>query len=500
MTLRGSDAEETLDADVLLIGAGIMSATLASLIAVLQPDWRIVVLERAEEIAAESSAPWNNAGTGHAGYCELNYMPDPTDGRKAAEVARQFHVSRQWWAYLAESRLIDPAVFLHRTPHMDIAFGRDDVNYLRRRHQTLTSNPLFEGLELSDQAATIAKWAPLIMKGRQPDEPVAATLHPEGTDIDFGALTRELTHIAINRGGKLLLRHDVRRLHQKANGHWAVSGLNKESGRRFSVQSRYVFVGAGGMTLRLLQEAKLPEIRGYAVLPVGAAFYRCSKPSVVGRHNAKVYGKAALGAPPMSVPHFDRRVVGGKEYLLFGPYATFSTKLLKHGKLTDFFTTIRWRNVHVLAAAIFHNLPLIKYLIKELAASPRTKFAQLQRFYPEALADDWELVTAGQRAQVVAPHQQTIGELRQGTELITSADHSMSGLLGASPGASTAVPIMIDLLRQCFPDRWASGWQAILELVVPGCSLREWDSASVRQSIEATNRALNLSTAPNRRY
>ncbi|GAA3287786.1 malate:quinone oxidoreductase [Arthrobacter citreus] len=481
-----------IDADLVLIGGGIMSATLGSMITVLQPDWRIVLVEKADTLASESSNPWNNAGTGHSGFCELNYMPDPVDGRKAGSIARQFQVSRQWWAYLADAGLIDPASFIHTTPHMDVVFGQHDMDYLRSRYATMAADPFFEGLEFSDDPSTIRAWAPLVMNGRDSQEPIAATRHPNGTDIDFGALTRSLTGIISGCGGRTLLSHDVRGLRKESTGRWLVTGRKTTTGQSFEVRGRHVFVGAGGYALRLLQQAKLPEVRGYAVLPVGASFYRCEEAAVVAQHDAKVYGQAGLGAPPMSVPHLDKRVVDGRSYLMFGPYATFSTKLLKAGKLTDFFTTLRWRNLPVLAAAALQNLPLVKYLIKELAARPRSKFAQLQEFYPEAELDQWELIPAGQRAQLVTPDPRRIGVLQQGTELVTSADLSISGLLGASPGASTAVPIMLDLVRKCFPEQWSKSWGESIGRAIPGNTLIAWDSTTTRASSQRTAVSLGL--------
>ena len=450
-------------AGVVLIGGGIMSATLGAMISTLEPQWRIVLVERASDIATESSGPWNNAGTGHSGYCELNYMPDPEDGSAPAEIAAQFQVSRRWWAYLVEQGLLDPATFVHGTPHMDVVFGDRDVAYLRRRFETLSADPLFADLEFSDDPAKVAEWAPLVMAGRDPAQPIAATRHPGGTDVDFGALTRGLTRIITSNGGEVRLGHDVRRLHQDPDNTWLVSGRCTDSHNRFQLRARHVFVGAGGFALRLLQRAHIPEVRGYGVLPVGAAFLRCAKPDVVARHDAKVYGLAAIGAPPMSVPHLDKRVVDGDEYLMFGPYATFSTKLLKGGKLTDFFTTLRWHNLHVLAAAAAQSLSLVHYLIGELLTPFGGKIKQLQRFYPDADPRDWELVPAGQRAQLVTPDPERIGALRSGTELVTSADGTIAGLLGASPGASTAVPIMLELLQRCFPARWGTSWQARMD-------------------------------------
>lgn len=433
-------------ADIVLIGGGIMSATLGAMLAVQQPDRRIVIVERAAEVATESSQAWNNAGTGHSGFCELNYMPDPADGAAATEIAEQFQLSRRWWDRLAARGLLDQSTFLHTAAHMDVVFGERDIAYLRRRFDTLRAHPMFGELEYSEDPATIAGWAPLVMEGRAAEQRVAATRHPGGTDIDFGALTTALVRIITDRGGRLLLGHDVRTVTREVDGSWRVSGRNGDGA--FVVRAPVVFVGAGGNALRLLQRAKIPEVRGYGVLPVGAAFLRCSDPQVVGRHDAKVYGQAPIGATPMSVPHLDKRIVDGTGHLMFGPYATFSTKLLKQGRLTDFFTTLRWHNLPVLATAMWSNLALVRYLIGQLLAGRRQRHAYLARYYPNADPGQWELITAGQRAQLVSPDARRRGVLRSGTELVVSADGTIAGLLGASPGASTAVPIMIDLLRR----------------------------------------------------
>ena len=434
--------------DVVLIGGGIMSATLGALVARLQPDGSIAMFERLDELACESSGSWNNAGTGHAGFCELNYMPDPADPDRALQMARQFRLSREFWASYAAGAAT-------QTPHLDVVFGERDTAYLRQRFATLCALPEFATMQYSEDPAMIAKWAPLVMAGRDPAETVAATRVESGTDIDFAALTDELTRSMSRAGGAVRLRHEVRSLSRAADGTWTVAGRCPDG--NFSVRARFVFVGAGGNALRLLQKAGVPEVRGYGVFPLGAQFFRTDDPDVVARHDAKVYSQAELGAPPMSLPHLDRRVIGGRASLMFGPYATFSTKLLKRGRPTDLFTTITWRNAVVLIAAGVQNLGLVRYLIGQLLSTRRRKFGALQRMYPQARRSDWHLVQAGQRAQLIKPDARRIGVLTFGTELVTSADGTIAGLLGASPGASIAPAIMVDLLGRCFPehmDRW----------------------------------------------
>ncbi len=490
MAGKERDARSTDDADVVLIGGGIMSATLGSMLAVLHPEWRVIVLEKAETVGSESSDTWNNAGTGHAGFCELNYMPDPADGRKASDIARQFQLSSQWWAFLATQGLLAPQSFIRTTPHVALVFGTHDVAYLRARSAQLQAQPQFTELEFTEDPAIIAEWAPLTMAGRSGDGPIAASRHLGGTDVDYGTLTRSLVELVRARGGDVRLGHDVRVLTRQPDGGWVVAG--RSGGERFSVTARHVFVGAGGFALRLLQRAGLPEIKGYGVLPVGAAFFRTDRADLVRRHDVKVYGQSAPGAPPMSIPHLDRRPVDGSDYLIFGPYATFSTKLLKNGRLTDFFTTLRWNNLHVMGAALLQNLGLIRYLIGQLTASPQKKFRQVTDYFPDARFEDWELAFAGQRAQLVVPTKGKIGALKLGTELVIGADGSMSALLGASPGASTAVSIILELLRTCFPAQWDGEWKATLDEAFPELGRTEWTADEVRQSFARTAAALHL--------
>ncbi|WP_068157263.1 malate dehydrogenase (quinone) [Rhodococcus phenolicus] len=446
--------------DAVLIGAGIMSATLGALLARLQPDWSIVVLERLDRVAQESSAAWNNAGTGHAGMCELNYMPDPADPCRAEQIGRQFELTRRFWDSLVDSGDLAGTSFVNPTPHMNVVFGDRDVAYLRQRFETLRRSPRFAEMEYSEDPRVIATWAPLLMAGRTGDETVAATRQPGGTDVDFGGVTRALLSGVRARGARVVTGHEVRRLRREPDGRWIVGG--RAGGERFSMRTRFVFVGAGGHALTLLQKARIPEVRGYGVFPIGAQFLRTDDPDIVAAHRAKVYSQADVGAPPMSVPHLDTRIVDGKASLMFGPYATFSTRLLKHGRLTDLFATIRPHNIAPLVAVAVQNLPLLGYLIGQLAASRGRKLQQLRRFVPTARDGDWELVDAGQRAQLIVPHPRKIGVLTFGTEVVVGADGTIAGLLGASPGASIAPAVMIDLLGACFPQHRAR-WAPILD-------------------------------------
>ncbi len=479
--------------DVVLIGGGIMSATLGALLTSVRPDWSTVLYERLDELAGESSHAWNNAGTGHSGFCELNYMPDPADSGRAEEIARLFHLSRQFWASLVDQgRLPEPDGFVRATPHLDVVFGAHDIAYLRARFETLRRLPMFSAMRYSEDPETIARWSPLIMRGRAAGEPVAATRYAAGTDVDFGALTRALADAMAEAGARIRTGHEVTGLRRAADGLWTVRVRNRNTKQRKIVRARFVFVGAGGYALRLLQRARVPEVRGYAVFPFGARFLRTDNPEVVRRHDAKVYGRAALGAPPMSVPHLDRRFVDGRESLLFGPYPTFSTKLLTHGRPTDLFTTLRPHNLVVLLSAGVRNLGLVRYLVVQLLSSRSARFAQLQRFCPDADPADWYAIQSGQRAQLVKPDARGFGELTFGTELVTGADGSIAGLLGASPGASTAPAIMVELLRRCFPDQ-AAAWEPTLRALMPGLAEPvDADERTVAETLIRTGTRLKL--------
>jgi malate dehydrogenase (quinone) len=456
--------------DVVLIGGGIMSATLGTLLQQLEPTWSISLYERLDAVAEESSNPWNNAGTGHAAFCELNYTPEKSDGRidirSAIKVNEQFQISRQFWSHLVESALVPEAsAFVNSVPHMTFVRGAENVRYLRARHALLKDHPLFAGLEYSEDPRVIHEWAPLLIEGRRKDEPVAATRIEAGTDVDFGALTRALIDRMVANGAELNLKSEVAGLRKDSDGLWRVRVSQPGKGAH-EVRARFVFVGAGGWALKLLQKAKIPEARGYGVFPISGQFLRTDNPEVVSRHQAKVYGKASVGAPPMSVPHLDTRIVDGQASLMFGPYAGFSPKFLKKGSLLDLFLSVKPHNLIPMLAVAKDNIGLVRYLIGEVLATPGKKFGSLREFYPRAKRSDWRLITAGQRAQVIKPDKRKGGVLQFGTEVIAAGDGTIAGLLGASPGASTAAPIMFDVLKRCFPDR-ISGWQPRLQEMVP---------------------------------
>jgi malate dehydrogenase (quinone) len=483
--------------DVALIGGGIMSATLGTLLKQLEPSWNIQIYERLGAPAEESSNPWNNAGTGHAALCELNYTPQRADGSidisSAVKVNEQFQVSRQFWAHLVDTgALPDPKAFINSTPHMSFVWGDKNVEYLRKRYDALKDHPLFAGMEYSEDATVIRKWAPLLIPGRKKSERIAATHIASGTDVDFGALTRLLLKYLTSNDAEVNVGKSVTSIKRQKAGGWKINLRDEVGHTPGSVTADFVFVGAGGNALNLLQKSGIPEIRGFGGFPVSGEFLRTDNPEIVARHHAKVYGKAAVGSPPMSVPHLDTRVVDGEASLMFGPYAGFSPKFLKSGSWFDLFKSIRAHNLVPMVQAGLRNLSLVQYLIGQLAARKATKFGALQEFFPDAKPEDWYRITAGQRVQVIKNDAEKGGVLQFGTELITSADGTIAGLLGASPGASTAVPIMLGLIEKCFPDRFDS-WRPQLTAMVPSLGTSLGDNPEVaRGTLERTARVLEI--------
>ncbi|MGV8880981.1 MAG: malate:quinone oxidoreductase [Rhodoglobus sp.] len=484
--------------DVALIGGGIMSATLGSLLKRLQPEWDIQVYERLDDLALESSNPWNNAGTGHSALCELNYTPQRADGSidiaSAVKVNEQFQVSRQFWAHLVDTgALPEPTEFINPVPHMSFVWGESNVEYLRKRFEALKDHPLFAGMEYSEDAATIRKWSPLLIPGRAKNQPIAATRIDSGTDVDFGKLTNLLTANLEADGAGRNMGVEITNLKRQKDGLWRISARHAIGGTPIMpFTAKFVFVGGGGYALGLLQKSGIKEIRGFGGFPVSGEFLRTDKPEIVAKHMAKAYGKAAVGSPPMSVPHLDLRVIDGQGSLMFGPYAGFSPKFLKSGSILDLFASVRWHNLIPMVAAGLSNLSLVKYLVSQLAASSATKFKDLQDFYPDAKPEDWYRITAGQRVQVIKKDPKKLGVLQFGTEVVAAADGSIAGLLGASPGASTAVPIMLGLLEKCFPSK-IEAWIPELKKMVPSYGMQlSADPKLAKKTLAATAKSLKL--------
>jgi malate dehydrogenase (quinone) len=475
-----------------------MSATLTALLGVVAPQWSVTVFESAAEVAGESSDAWNNAGTGHAALCELNYTPAVTDGRvdpaKALTVNEQFQVSRQFWSHLVRAGLTgSPKEFITPLPHVSFVTGEDGRAYMRARHEALAAQPLFAGLQYTEDTGELAQWIPLMMAGRDPRQVVAATRSEAGTDVNFGALTRLLFADAADRGVAVHCNQRVRDLRRDTDGRWVVTVRDMVTGDRRPVRARFVFVGAGGGALPLLQRAGIPEIRGFGGFPVSGKFLRTRSPELVGMHQAKVYGQAAIGAPPMSVPHLDLRLIDGDHSLLFGPYAGFSPRFLKAGSLWDLPGSVRPGNVGTMLGAGAANIPLTNYLVRELLQSRSARHRTLTHFVPTAEEHDWDLITAGHRVQVIKRDPATgRGVLQFGTELVVGGDGSIAGLLGASPGASTAVSAMLDLLERAFPDR-IPAWRPALEEAIPSYGRSLADEPVLLGQVRAyTTQALEL--------
>mgnify|MGYP006265830851 CR=1 FL=1 len=483
--------------DVVLVGAGIMSATLGALLRLVEPDWNITLVERLDAAAAESSDPWNNAGTGHSALCELNYTPEKPDGSidiaKAINVNEQFQVTRQFWAYAYENGILtDVHSFLNAVPHVSYVQGADNVDYLRRRREALVRNPLFAEMEFIDDADEFARRLPLMADGRDFAEPVGLNWTEAGTDVDFGALSKQLLAYGTSRGMNTLFGHEVRDLKQESDGSWTVKLLNRRTGEKFSIASRFVFVGAGGGALPLLQKAGIKEVKGFGGFPVSGQWLRTSKPDLTGRHHAKVYGMPPLGAPPMSVPHLDTRVITGKNWLLFGPFAGWSPKFLKTGKNTDLPLSVKPDNLLSMVGVGLTELSLLKYLIGELLQSFGDRVDTLRQFAPSVQGNDWEIDIAGQRVQVIRRDSKKLGVLEFGTTVLAAADGSIAGLLGASPGASTAVPAMLEVMQRCFADRYPS-WEPRLKEIVPSLGVKLSDEPALfRQVWDHGTRVLGL--------
>ena len=480
------------ESDVVLIGAGIMSATLGTFLKELEPSLTISMLETLEDCALESSEAWNNAGTGHAANCEMNYTPQRADGSvdisRALEVNVEFDLSRQFWSYLVRKGAIsDPRAFIHPCPHMSFVHDAANVAFLRKRFAAMSAHHCYEGMEYTEDRSKLAEWTPLVVEGRSSEEPVAATRIVSGTDVDYGSLTHLLvSHLAAQPGCGMHYKSRVVDLVREQAGRWLVKVQDLDSGEIHAVRAKFVFIGAGGGALPLLQKSGIPEGKGYGGFPVSGIWLRCDNPEISKRHHAKVYGKAAVGSPPMSVPHLDTRIIGGQRSLLFGPYAGFSSKFLKHGSLLDLFESIRPANIRPLLSVARDNFDLTEYLVGQLLQSESHRLATLDEYFPNADPKDWKLQVAGQRVQIIKPDVKRGGLLEFGTELVGAGDHSLVALLGASPGASTAAFIAIEVLEKCFAgELTASGWLLKLKQMIPSYGVSLIDDAELTRHIRA---------------
>nr|CAA6830528.1 MAG: Malate:quinone oxidoreductase (EC [uncultured Thiotrichaceae bacterium] len=460
--------------DILLVGAGIMSATLGTMLKQLNPDFSIIIVDRLSTVAGESTSGWNNAGTGHAAYCELNYTAEQSDGSietaKALKINRAFETTLQFWSSLiGQGALPAPENFINPTPHISFVWGDDNVNFLKKRHKALSHYAQFADMEYSEDPAVLKEWMPLVMEGRDPMQKVAATRVAYGADVDFGSVTQYMIDALDKHDDfELILDTDVVELKHDVDRLWKIELENNKTGKKRVMNAGFVFLGAGGGALPLLQRAGVEEVNGYAGFPVSGQWLVCRTPKVVEKHWGKVYGKASIGAPPMSVPHLDTRIIDGEKALLFGPFAGFTMRFLKEGSWTDMIRSIRPNNILPIMAVGLRNFELVKYLIKEVLQGPKARMKSLREYFPDAKDENWELAHAGQRVQIIKKDPNKIGKLEFGTELLTTRDRTLSALLGASPGASVAVPAMIELLEECFPDKMVEGgeWKVKLATLI----------------------------------
>lgn len=485
--------------DVLLIGGGIMSATLGSMLTELDPKLSIHVYERLPELALESSAAWNNAGTGHASYSELNYTPEVNgliDIKKAININADFELSKEYWVHLVKSKKIpDAKSFINDVPHMSFVWGDSSVEYLKKRYDALVKHPFFKGMEFSDNKETLKKWIPLIMKGRDETQRVAATRMVGGTDVDFGSLTKNLfAHIQSSGNAQVHVRHEVMDLQRNNDGTWRVVVNDLEQDKKKTINAKFVFIGAGGAAILLLQKSGIEEAQGYGGFPVGGAWLVTDNEDLIREHWAKVYGQAGVGAPPMSVPHLDTRFIAGKRALLFGPFATFTTKFLKTGSYSDLFKSVNTSNLVPMMQVGVHNFNLVSYLVGQVLMTDEGRLKSLREYMPTARLEDWHLSLAGQRVQVIKEITDKGGILQFGTELVGSKDGSIIALLGASPGASTAVKIMLNVLNQSFKDKLMTPeWQNKLKQMVPSYGTDLNSNEALLSKVRADNaRALGL--------
>ena len=474
MGLTPLHAAEVKKVDVVLVGGGIMSSTLAIWLNELEPSWSMEMVERLDGVAEESSNGWNNAGTGHSALAELNYTPEDKNGKvdiaKAIEINEAFQISRQFWSWQVKNGVLkNPRSFINSTPHMSFVWGDNNIQFLRKRYAALQASPLFSGMQYSEDHEQIKKWVPLMMEGRDPAQKLAVTWSPIGTDVNFGEITRQfVSTLQTKPNFGLKLSSEVQDITHNDDGSWRVKYKNLKDGSVTETDAKFLFIGAGGAALHLLQESGIPEAKEYGGFPVGGSWLVTENQDLAMKHMGKAYGIASTGAPPMSVPHLDTRVLDGKRVILFGPFATFSTKFLKNGSYLDLLTSTTTHNVWPMTRVGIEQYPLIEYLAGQVMMSDDDRFAALQQYFPNAKKEDWKLMQAGQRVQIIKRDEEKGGVLKLGTEVVASKDGSIAGLLGASPGASTAAPIMLNVLEKVFKDKVATPeWQAKLRQIVP---------------------------------
>lgn len=500
---RAEAADRTVD--VLMIGGGIMSATLGVYLTELEPDWTYEIFERLDGVAEESSNGWNNAGTGHSALCELNYCPMDEQGNvqisKAIQINEYFQISRQFWSHQVRRGVLgNPRAFINSCPHMSFVFGEENRDYLQKRFEALKASPLFTGMQITTDPATIAEWLPIMMEGRGGDEVITVSRNDLGTDVNLGEITRQFYAFLNQTGkGKVTTGYEVRSITRNANGTWRVSAFDMADDSRIqTVDTRFLFIGAGGAALPLLQLSGVPEAEQYGGFPVGGEFLVTENPEIASRHLAKAYGLASTGSPPMSVPHLDTRRLDGKTVILFGPFATFSPKFLKNGSYFDMAEATTLHNVVPQMQVGMHEFGLVKYLVGQLMLSFEQKMDTLREYMPEAKDADWRLWEAGQRVQIIKNEPGKGGVLKLGTEVVVNDDRSLTALLGASPGGSTSPGIMLELLERAFPDRMKTPeWQAKIHAIIPSYGKKLNEHPDLLQAEwNETAAALQLAIAP----
>lgn len=460
--------------DLICVGGGIMSATLSLMLKLLDPKIKILIFERLDKVAQESSAAWNNSGTGHSAFCELNYTPEGEKGTisisKAVKIFTQFEQSKQFWSYLVQKGfLANPRDFIHTVPHHSWVLGKENVDFLKKRYEAMQASVAFESMQYSEDREVLRTWFPLIMNNRTEKEPIAATRMEMGTEVNFGVLTKHFFQILENQfDTPVHTANEVEDIDPGNSTEWFAKVKNLHTGKRTYYDADHVFIGAGGGALPLLQKVEIPEKNGYGGFPVSGQWLVCKNREVIDKHHAKVYSKAGLNAPPMSTPHLDTRYIDGKKELMFGPFAGFSTKFLKKGSYSDLFKSIKWNNIPSMWGVFWHNLPLTKYLIEQVRMDHADRMAELQKFVKNAQPEDWELKIAGQRVQIIKRDEEEGGILEFGTDVVHSKDGSITVLLGASPGASVAVNIMLEVIEEIFPTKFQSEeWKTKLSTMIP---------------------------------
>lgn len=481
---------------IALIGGGIMSFTLATILKELQPSLQIHIYEMLDDVGLESSMAWNNAGTGHQALCELNYTPRQKDGSinitKALKINQQFELSKEFWAYCVKNNLLDaPKSFINPLPHLSFV-ADSNVAFLKDRFEALRQSPFYKNMLFSQDKDQIAQWVPLVMQDRDPNQSVAATFIDSGSDVNFGAIVTQLKNNLTKQDGiDIFLSHKVTDLNQSSKG-WELQITDTKNDIRKKVQADFVFLGAGGGAFPLLQKSGIPEGRGYGGFPVSGLWLVCNNKDLIDKHATKVYGKASVGDPPMSVPHLDSRIIDGKKELMFGPYAGFNTKFLKSGSLLDFPLSARWNNIIPMLQAGIDNIPLTAYLVRQVFLNKKGRVEKLEFYMPSAKEEDWDLKLAGQRVQIIKKNAQGRGFLEFGTEVVVSADKSLAAVLGASPGASISIDVILELLEKCFATQVSKNYDKLKEMIPSYKNTLEQNIAAFNTQRSKTAQALQM--------